>query len=410
MVGSSEDRSAWGEIRRGLRMLLVAGICGVGLMYAGFPQAFGPTEQLDFQAYYYAEKVYEAGGDPYDHAQVVHMADGAANALVYPPHSLLFFGLFSFDDVRTAKDVFLAVKLACLAALCVLWTTCFVREGARGWFLAFASLGYNACICRDLVVGNLSLIEQTPIWFALWALLRRRTWLFCVLIILAGQFKILPLCLLGLVLLTNVRGKWAYFLGSLVVCGLVAVGVYLSNPEMSRAYWRLILDVGIMEPGGAIHPCSRTLITGVVEKLMAAFPSLDAVRPKTVGLPIYVCYALAVLLVYLRAVRRGMDLRTMVFLGLVTYVLIAPRMKDYSYILVLVPTFELIRSRLARPGGGRTLILVVGAMLALPGLDLLWTYRSLLLVGWVWAVTVWGGKDEGGRLKDEAPARCWVRV
>lgn len=380
--------SVQSSVARGFLAAFVAAICGVGLLWVGFPEAFSPVGQWDFEAYYYALKVHDAGGNAWDHAEVVKMAGGAVNHLMYPPHTLVFFRLFAFEDIATAKTAFLLTKLACVAALLVLWTTCFVRAGARGWFLAFAALGYNAAISRDLVVGNMSLIEQTLIWFGVFALMRGRLWLFCLLIILSAQFKVLPICLLGLVLLTDSPRKWHYFVGSIAACVLLVAGVYLWDPAAFRTYLSLLSDVGFMEPGGMIHPCARTLIRDIFADVMKTFGLFEGMKPKVIAYPVYAVYAVVVVLLFVRAVRRGMDLRTAVFLGMLTYAVAAPRMKDYSYILVLVPTFELIRDRLARPGPGRVLVFAVVAFLTLPGLEVLWRYRSLVLAFWVWVISL----------------------
>jgi hypothetical protein len=386
--------------RSRLLSLLVAGICGVGLLWVGLPEAFSPVGQWDFEAYYYALKVHDAGGNPYDHRQVVKMAGGAVNHLMYPPHTLAFFRLFAFDDLTAAKGAFLTAKLVCLAALLVLWTTWFVRAGGRGWFLAFAALGYNAAICRDLMVGNMSVFEQTLIWFGVFALMRGRLGLFCLLIILSAQFKILPVCLVGLVLLTDSRYKWHYFAGSIVACVLLVAGVYLWDPSAFLTYWRLLADVGLMEPGGVIHPCARTMIKDIVADAMKTFGVLEDLKPKTLAYPVYAVYALGVVLVYLRVVRRRMDLRTAVYLGMLTYAIAAPRMKDYSYMLLLVPTFELVRDRMTRPGPGRLLVFAVALLLSIPGMNVLWRYRSLVLAGWVWVTSLRAGGTAAERVKE----------
>jgi len=117
---------------RGLLPVFVAAACGFGLLWVGFPEAFSPVGQWDFEAYYYALKVHDAGGNAWDHAEAVKAAGGYVNHLMYPPHTLQFFRLFAFEEIRTAKMAFLTTKLVCLAALFILWTTCFVRAGARG--------------------------------------------------------------------------------------------------------------------------------------------------------------------------------------------------------------------------------------------------------------------------------------
>lgn len=399
------------SVRQLLLRLVVAAICGFGLQWMGLPDAFSPVGQGDFEAPYYALKVRDAGGNPWRHEDVVKAAGKSVQHLMYPPHALAFFRMFDFEDVKKAKDVFLATKMACLAALLILWTTCFVAPGGRGWFMAFAALGFSGTICRDLVVGNQSILEQTLIWFGIFALLRGRLGLFCALIILCGQLKVLPLALLGLVLLTDSRHRGWYFLGSIAACLLIAVAVYWWDPEGSREFVDLMSRVAFMEPGGPIHPCSRLLIRDVTEWALRYFTELSE-RPdiERWALPAYGFFALGTLVLFIRAVWQRRDLKTAVYLALLTYTLVAPRMKDYSYILVLVPTFELIRDRLVRGGSIRWLVVGVVAALTLPGLDVFWKYRSLMLVAWVWATTLLASRavpGPGGSADHSSPPRTF---
>jgi hypothetical protein len=401
-VGEDHRRA----LGRRLLPLLAAVVCGVGLLWAGLPEAFSPVGQWDFETYYYALKVRDAGGNPWDMAEVVKAAGGTAHYFIFPPHTLAFFRLFAFDDVQTAKDAYLVARLLCVAGLLTLWAACFVRAGARGWFLAFAALGFNATICRDLVVGNVSILEQVPIWLGLWALLRGRPGCFCALIIVAAQFKLLPAVLLLLLLVTKSPRKWEYLFASVLACGLVAAGVYWWDPQGARIFLNLSLHVGTMEPGGVIHPSAFALIQEVAERLVQAWAVCGHLPPKTLGNWAYLFYAAAVLVVYGCAAWRGMDVRRAVFTGILTYVLLAPRMKDYSYIIALVPTFELIRESLTSRTSERLLALTVGAvvLLTLPGLEPLWQYRPLLLAAWAWVIGV--GMQEGHDCRLAAESRA----
>ncbi|MBN2562250.1 MAG: DUF2029 domain-containing protein [Phycisphaerae bacterium] len=388
-----------GQVRRGLVAFLVAGLCGVVLLGVDLPRAFSPAGQWDFETYYYAVRVLDAGGNPWDHAELVKAAGGAVHHFIYPPHMFAFFRLFASGDLARGKDLYLAAKLACLAALLALWLAYFVRPGFRGWFLAFAVLGFDTTICRDLVTGNVSLFEQTLIWFGVFALLRGRLWAFCLLIILAAQFKILPVCLLGLVVLTDRPRKVWYLAGSIAVCVLLAGGVYVSDPEAARTWFSLATEVGSMEPGGTINPCAMAAIREAAGEVMTRWSALHGMSLRSVANGMYGIYAVVILLVFAWFVRGRRDLRIVAYLGILTYVLIAPRMKDYSYIIALVPTFELILRRMHRPAGSdRLLVFVVAAMLALPLAGVLWGYRSLVLAGWAWAISLKLDKagDESG--------------
>jgi hypothetical protein len=402
----TRDRRSSG--RRILLPLIVAGVCGLEFLGAGLPRAFSPVGQLDFRTYYYAVKVYDAGGNPWDTAQVEKAAGGEVHNFIYPPHTLAFFRLFACHGFLAAKHAYLITELSGVAVLLALWTAYFVETGARGWFLAFAAVGYSAPICCDLELGNVSIIEQVPIWLGLWALLRGRLALFCGLIILAAQFKLVPVCLLALLLLTESPRKWLYLLGSLVVCGLIAARVYGSDPLGVRMFLDWASAVAVYEAGGTFHPSSLAFVREAAERVVQSSDLLSNVSPVMLGDRAYALYVVAVLGVYVWAVRRRTDLRLAVFTGLLTYVLLAPRMKEYSYIMALVPTFELIRVWATRKSPTRLLALAVGGliMLGLPGFELAWKYRSLVLAGWAWAcgVTMFGEREDSPAANSAKPA------
>lgn len=376
------------SLARIILVLAVTVVCGYGLLRAGLDELATPAGQWDFEVYYYALKVRDAGGNPWDHAQLVKAADGAVHHLNYPSHVLPFFRLFCFDDLQLSKQVFLAAKLAVLAALLTLWLTVFIPAGYRGWFLAFAALGFNAAIARDLVVGNISIFEQALIWFGLFALLRGRPLVFVTLIILAGQCKILPLALLALVLAADVPHRWRWFLGGVGACGLIALAVGLAWPEEARYYLELQAQVGMTEPGSPLNPCLRAFVEDLLTAALPYLPPDSPLRAAGITGPAYIVLAAAIVAVTVLAVRRHHDPRWAFYLALCGYALVAPRMKDYSYILLLVPVFELLRPRLTGSPSGRGLAIGVLAVLAAPGTDMLWEYRPLLLAGWAWAVAL----------------------
>jgi len=96
-----------------LLAMVTAVACAIGLLWMGLPEAFSEAGQTDFEAPYYALKVEDAGGNPWDHAQAVKAKGGYVQHLMYPPHVLRFFRLFAFESEKKAKDVFLASKLVC---------------------------------------------------------------------------------------------------------------------------------------------------------------------------------------------------------------------------------------------------------------------------------------------------------
>lgn len=420
MTAESQTTVPW---KRAACRVAVAVACLFFLSQTDLPKLATPDGQWDFKTYYYAAKTYDAGGNPWDHEALNRAAGGWVPPFIYPPPTLRVFRVFTLDDLATGRAMFLAVKLFAGVALCTLWLICFVRPGARGWFIAFLAVGFNAALARDLASGNVALFEQTLIWFGVYALLHGRPWLFTGLILLAAQFKIMPICLLGLVLLTDSPRKWRCLIVGVLLAGAIAAVVQLSDPREAALFRQASHSTGWGEGGSSVNPSSAGLIGDLVSIIAERMFIADVPQARSVARWSYAVGALAIFAYFIhriRAARRassridgpsassdfpadavGIFLRSrnLIFLGLLTYALLVPRMKDYSYVLLLPAAFEMLRYRLERPGAVRGVILAAGALLALPGTEIFWPYRPLLLAGWAWLI---GMESLGKRLNPPA--------
>lgn len=288
----------------------------------------------------------------------------------------------------SAKQLYLLVKIACLALLTGLWLLVFVEPGGRGWFLAFAALGFNAAIGRDLMAGNVTVFEQLAIWIGVAALLWRLPAAFCVCIILAGQFKLLPLGLLGLLWFVPWGRRWRYVVLCAVLLVANAAAVYLLDPQAAANSIRASADLagGEYQMGNS---CSVAVLRIVAGWLFHLFPPLEDVPSEFVVPALYVGFAAITLLVTMKRLPLITDPRIRLFVGIATYMLLVPRIRDYSWTLMLVPGFELARAWI-RDGLSPRWILGLGvAALALPGTSGLSWHGSYLLAWILWAVTLY---------------------
>lgn len=352
-----------------------------------FEVAFFDSGQIDFESYYYALQTYREGGNPYDDRLLTAAAGHTVYPFIYPHHTLAFFSLFDRGDIVTSKQWFLAAKVVALIVLGVLWTFAFVRHGGRGWFLVFAALGFNATLARDLTQGNVCAFEQLLIWFGLWALLNGWPGLFCAGVILGAQFKVQPLALLGLLWCFPVVQRARYAIASAVVVLLIAAAVVLHDPTAARYYVKRSSDVARAEIGKN-NPCAPALWRELAGMAMDPYSAFDDVNRRVTGNVAYVPYAMLILFAAWRMLPRVGLGRRGVYLGILTFALTAPRMKDYSWNLVLVPAFELLRDALRRPMGLRVAVLIAFGLCALPLRDAMWTYRAYWLTFMLWAATL----------------------
>ncbi|HRZ87338.1 MAG TPA: glycosyltransferase family 87 protein, partial [bacterium] len=246
-----------------------------------------------------------------------------------------FFTLFSYT---TAFSVFLACKLGAVAALLWLWRTRFLDEGRSGLFFLFCLFAFNGALFIDLYNGNIAVFEQLLLWTAFGFLLNGRSALFCVFVLIAASCKITPLFFLALLLFAgDPKGK-IYLAVSL---GLFA-GFHLSTflamrVEPAGFLQNAFFAMGSAGEGGVINPSILSLVRELLRMFSCGYPFAQAL--------LFAAAVSAVLWISCRAFARcafaGRDdrLRFAVLFACVVYALVVPRMKDYSYVILIVPAF-----------------------------------------------------------------------
>ncbi|MCG3129517.1 MAG: hypothetical protein FLDDKLPJ_00250 [Phycisphaerae bacterium] len=352
-----------------------------------FELTFAPAGQWDFESYYYALHAYRNGENPYDPDSLKAIAQHAVFPFAYPHHTLAFFALFDRGQIEASKKSFLLAKFAVLAALLLVWTFRLVPRGARGWFLGFVALGLNAAAPRDLTAGNVSLFEILPIWLGVAALSAGHPALFCAGVILGAQFKLQPLLLLGLLWFTDAPRRAVYFGASIAAVALIGAGVYLHDPAAATAYAQNSTRIAGGE-AGLSNPSLLKLLTQSAVIVMEPYDVFEGVERRTVGRAVYPIVALGIIFLTFRTLPASRRDPRWIHLGVVTYALVAPRMKDYSWVIVLPSVFELARLALRRPATLVPAAVLAFIFLAAPMRDAMWTYRPYVLTFLIWTATV----------------------
>jgi len=325
----------------------VAGITCLVLFaaFVFFDVAIQPKAlQWDFASCYYAGEAVRRGADPYDTGVLSARWGKHLDAYGYNPLTLPPFMLLSRLDYPVAARVFLFFKVLALAALLAIWKGVFLKGEAGLDFYVVCLLGYNTTIFTDLRSGNIALFEQLFIWGALWAFLRRRLAVFCGLILLAALIKGQPLFFLFLLAFCDDKKKFAYLAGAVlafVALNAVAMGTlpHLFAGHLQNAFQSL-------REGGIANPSTLNLAREAA-RLTSAHLSAQALWTGAfIG---YILITCAVLFFSLRAVPRIRTLgpeerrRWLVYLACFVFALACPRFKSYSYILLLAPTYAVIR-------------------------------------------------------------------
>jgi hypothetical protein len=337
--------------------------------------------QPDFTTYFYACKAYDRGLNPYDTATLSFVAGSEiTRPFLYPPIALHVFKFFSLFPYDVAYQLFLFLKVACLGGLVFVWGKYFCENTTeRAAMLIMAIFAFGRPLHRDINAGNIAVFEQCMLWIGIAGLVRARYVLFAVSMILAAVMK--PMNLLILFPLAGVLGTRRWRVVVLIVAlSIILHGVgVLVDPEMSVEFLR---HARLPDERGSMNPSSYALSSDIIS---AATPVLN-LQTGPAGLVLYGGFVLTILLVFLR-VQGRLELQSGVMLSLIVCALIAPRFKDYSYILLIVPSL-LIMTR----GNFPVWFLAVSGVIVCTSVI---PYQPLLAAVWFFGMYVYHSRTIG---------------
>jgi len=349
--------------------------------------------QWDFKAHFYAARAHAAGLNPYDRPLVRRVAKAPLSQWFnYTPVAIWFYRLFCLFDFNTAYYLFLAFKCILLVGLLYLWRKGFLKSERGLLFYLFCLLAFNSAIYIDFLAGNISILEQFGLWLAFYFFLRRRLLLFCLIIVILANFKLTPLLFLFLLWFLEEKKKYIYFLGSAILFAGIQLISYLTSP-LFMDFVRLMSGI-LSDIRGVINPSTFTLIRDVFG-LIAKERGITV--PQRIQILAFLVIVAAIIFlswrsfIVLKSVGGKEKDKIMVFLSCLVYALILPRFKDYSYILLIVPTYFAIK----RFSGGKEYIFLFIIMVLstpdivnLPGFNIifsyLWNYYPLAIAFSVW--------------------------
>lgn len=288
--------------------------------------------QWDFHMFYGSAIDFLQGASPYR---------GKGLSFYHPPHTLYFYGLFAQLPFALAYELWLVLKIAALGTLFLIWSRHFLRLDLTWTTIFYFILAYNGAIYSDLVSGNVSLFEQLGLWIGFAALLQGRYALFSLCVILAAQFKLTPIFFAVLLLLVPKRPQWQWF----AICAAGFFAVFLLNVLQPALLKDFFTVAATLDERGAQSPGTLAFVRDVLDRIGGprfsertfVDEAIFAIAALTIGI-----FSLAIVLRHRRA-SAGADSKLIIYFTCVAYALAVPRMKSYSYILLLVPTLALIR-------------------------------------------------------------------
>ena len=351
--------------------------------------------QWDFRTHREAGKLFASGSNPYD-PDILFPKAQTRFLYTYPPVTLFFYRLFAMTDYDSAFHIFLILKCILLIGLVYFWKKEFLKKDADPFFFLFCILAFNSAVFLDLIAGNINLVEQVFLWLAFSFYLRRRYLLFCLFVLLGASFKMTPVFFLILLLLCDDQKKYKYFLGSAgVFCAYLLVQ-YIIVPDFFSEFIRNALTV--VSEKGVVVPATSKLIGDVLQSLakISGVAVPGGIQTAVFGIvaagAIYLTYRAYIRLD--RIDRADKEMIT-VFLVCLLYALIHPRFKDYAYMLLIVPSYYIIKhTRFTQMAPFLFILFVLSSdRLILPAASALmafmWKYYPLLVAWCVWGIFIY---------------------
>ncbi len=354
--------------------------------------------QWDFKVYYFGAQAQTLGLSAYS-ASTIQKLSGSTLDLyyLYPPLTLYLFYPFLLIPYSVALILYVIAKGFMFIVFLLVWRK-LLPPSSTILFCLFCLLSFNGCLYLDFVSGNISLVEQTMISIACYCYVTRRFSLFCIFILLASIFKILPLSFLFLLILSKEKNRYTLLSLSFVLFGLYCGLSYLIQPEQCREWIQTVGYIASLDGRGIYNPSLFSLSKEIVS-LFRANP-VD-VHSSIIAFILYVLLALSLLLVSQLLSRRYFisskenPERIFIILACFLYILLLPRLKDYSFVLILGPAFY----TLIKVQSNKIKLLLLGGALVffnymtIPGLSLFTAvvlpYYPLLITALFWLVLLY---------------------
>lgn len=349
--------------------------------------------QWDFQMQYHAAKFLAEGKNPYDFRAET---GNPRHYYAYPPATLWFYRLFTWAEYDTAYNIFLLLKTAAIIGLVLLWRIKFIGKLADTGFYFFCLLAFNSTMFLDMRAGNINMLEELMLWLGFYFFLEHRLILFCCFILLGASFKMTPLVFLGLLLLTDNKKRFVYLFGSCIAFLSYLLIQYAAAPQMFRAFINAAKFT--LSEQGIISPSTIGILKDIFNILskISGIPATQALQYN-----IFCVIAAAIIIVsgrayfILKSLKMEDKEKMTLFLVCLVYALIHPRLKDYACMLLIVPSYFIIK----KCGDLKIYpFLFVLASLAvtnisLPGsaiiYGLLWNYYPLVIAYLIWGLYIY---------------------
>ncbi|MBG90649.1 MAG: hypothetical protein CL521_02405, partial [Actinobacteria bacterium] len=327
--------------------------------------------QHDFRVYYYsADAYFNHQLNPYNVADLNQVSPFHLEwRFAYPPLCLSIFNAYTALDYLTAYHLHFLLKCLAFIFLLYIWVRFFLH-GHQAVALAFilSCFAFHQSVSIDMLTGNISIFEQALLFWGLSCLLQKKYTPYCIAIICLSCFKVLPLAFLILPFLItpSLHSFLILPIGLLSFLGIQYVSFTL-DPHL---YHYFLTHMAPMDSTGFVNPSSLAFFKETIEPWL----------PNTIFLALYSLFIVSICILTLRAYLRHRTKAPawMIIDGFIlTFCLLAPRLKDYSFIILIIPAVHVCLHAVSKRSFRILLILLLCVSL--------WPYHHFfaLLLLWV---------------------------
>jgi hypothetical protein len=366
----------------------------------GFAFWFRDRIFLDFRLCYAAAWMFRQGQNPYDN-NLFSATSGEDFPFSYPLPTTVPFIPLSRLDYSVAAMIWFVLAVVLLSTLVICWWRSFTGPNRDSRFLVLALLIFNLAVPKTLITGNIVVIETCLLWIAFSFLVRGKTWVFAIVVVVAASFKLSPLFFLILLLLHPAVRKWKPAIAGVALFGCYLGLSYAIAPQWFAGYRANVLfNVKDWTAIDYFSPSIFALSRRVVSTLSPTLPPNNNLAASTI---LYAIIIIPVLItswkvITTSATKRWAEIASplILFVTLV-FGLISPRLSDYGYILfipaALYATLVILKS-------WQSIAFAAASLLPLPFISFpeqasgdfffgAWGYWSLLVLFASWLLFVW---------------------
>ena len=314
--------------------------------------------QWDLKVYMECSRALASGGDPYT---TYPLFNGDHFQCLYPPLIIDLYRPFNFISTQFHGDegerLWAVLKVLSMVLMLWLWRERILRPGNDLRRLVFAGIAYGSPFWSDFRAGNAGSFEHVVIWAAFAAFIAEKDLLFAVLIAAAAQPKLLPMAFLPLLIAKSRPNLRSFAIGGVLASAAFSLNERV-HPGLLKEFFLQLGDP--RQPWHYERGPNNCAFVGLVQHALETGLHNTALEMTWHDRLLAMHWAKRVSAVWSIAVAavtawslnnlwRGPGAekdkrRASVMLYAAAYAMMAPRLKDYSFLLLIPPTLTALES------------------------------------------------------------------